>query len=28
VELFSKHGSSGWIKIGQYKIQRQVIAKE
>ena len=28
VELFSKHGSGGWIKIGQYKIQRQVIAKE
>lgn len=28
VELFSKHRSGGWIKIGQYKIQRQVIAKE
>ena len=28
VDLFSKHGSGGWIKIGQYKIQRQVIAKE
>ena len=28
VELFSKHGSGGWIKIGQYKIARQVIAKE
>jgi hypothetical protein len=28
VELFSKHRSGGWIKIGQYKIQRQIIAKE
>jgi hypothetical protein len=28
VELFSKHRSGGWIKIGQYKIQRQVIAKD
>jgi hypothetical protein len=28
VELFSKHRSGGWIKIGQYKIQRQVLTKE
>jgi hypothetical protein len=28
VDLFSKHQSRGWVKIGQYKIQRQVIAKE
>jgi hypothetical protein len=27
VELFSKHRSGGWIKIGQYKIQRQVLTK-
>jgi hypothetical protein len=25
VELFSKHRSGGWIKIGQYKIQRQIL---
>jgi hypothetical protein len=28
VELFSKHRSGGWIKIGEYKIQRQVLTKE
>ncbi len=27
VELFSKHRSGGWIKIGQYKIQRQVLRR-
>jgi hypothetical protein len=27
VELFSKHRSGGWIKIGHYKIQRQVLTK-
>jgi hypothetical protein len=28
VELFSKHRSGGWIKIGQYKIQRQVLTPD
>jgi hypothetical protein len=28
VELFSKHASSGWIKIGKYKIQRQILTKD
>jgi len=28
VELFSKHRSGGWIKIGSYKIQRQVLTKD
>ena len=28
VELFSKHASRGWVKIGQYKIQRQILTKD
>lgn len=28
VELFTKHRSSGWIKIGQFKIQRQVLTPD
>lgn len=27
VEVFAKHGSTGWIKLGEYKIQRQLLTK-
>jgi hypothetical protein len=27
VEVFAKHGSTKWIKLGEYKIQRQLLTK-
>jgi hypothetical protein len=27
VEVFAKHGSTGWVKLGEYKIQRQLLTK-
>lgn len=27
VEVFAKHGSSSWVKLGEYKIQRQLLTK-
>jgi hypothetical protein len=27
VEVFAKHGATGWVKLGEYKIQRQLLTK-